>query len=96
MKLDEIPVTIWALLGGQFVAFAIAWGRALLTISNQKEDIKDIKSDLKEAINELKIENREQNKTTKDMYDKVSATQVSVATIVGMLKNCPGAAKCGD
>ena len=83
MKLDEIPITIWAIIGGQFVAFAIAWGRALLDISNLKKDICTSKTENKE-------QNEKQNKTISDMYDKVSETREDVAQIKGMLSTRVG------
>jgi hypothetical protein len=85
MKLDEVPWQIWSLLGGQLIAFVFAWGRALLTISTLKKDIVTVKEDFKQAIDDLKKENHEQNKTTSSMYDKVSATREDVAEIKGML-----------
>ena len=83
MKLDEIPITIWAIIGGQFVAFAIAWGRALLDISNLKKDICTSKTENKE-------QNEKQNKTISAMYDKVSETREDVAQIKGMLSTRVG------
>lgn len=41
--MQEVPFSLWVILGGQFVAFVFAWGRALLSISNLKE--KNIKQD---------------------------------------------------
>ena len=78
MKVEEIPVTIWVLLGGQFMAFIFAWGRALLNISHLKQESEDHKLENKE-------ETAKQNKTISAMYDKVSATREDVATIKGLL-----------
>jgi hypothetical protein len=36
--MEEVPLNLWLLLGGQFVAFVYAWSRALLNISNLKKE----------------------------------------------------------
>jgi len=79
MKEMEIPLSIWVVAGGQFVTFAIAWGRALLNISNLKDKVKSI-----EEHNEKQDDAH--MKAIGEVYGEVACTRVDIGQIKGMLK----------
>ena len=77
--MKEVEVSVWIAAGGQFVAFAVAWGRTLLNVANLKEKVKCL-----EEHNEK--QDNAHLKAIGEVYGEVACTRVDIGQIKGMLK----------